>query len=283
MNLLHDAQTLRQHIADWKRQGLTVALVPTMGNLHQGHVSLVTRARQEADKVVTSIFVNPSQFGPNEDFDSYPRTLDADCDKLKQAGNDLVFAPTVEVMYPQPNLVWVDVEQLGDYLCGANRPGHFRGVCTVVSKLFNLVQPDVACFGQKDFQQLAIIRRMVSDLCFPVRIVGVPTARDDNGLALSSRNGYLSDKERIQAAFLHQLLQKLRLRILEGDYNHARSSQAAMQELTQNGFIPDYVSIMHATTLQPATPTDTHLVIALAAKLGGTRLIDNLVFDIERD
>lgn len=283
MNIVHDAQALRQHVNDWKKQGLTVALVPTMGNLHRGHLSLVEQAHKEADKVVTSIFVNPSQFGPNEDFDSYPRTFDADCDKLRSAKNNLVFAPSVEVMYPQPNLVWVDVEQLSDHLCGANRPGHFRGVCTVVSKLFNLVQPDVACFGQKDFQQLAIIRRMVDDLCFPVRIVGVATAREESGLALSSRNGYLSDNQRQQAAFLYQLLQKLRHNILKGNYNYSQLSQAAKQELTQHGFVADYVSIMNATSLQPATPADTQLVIALAAKLGSTRLIDNLVFDIERD
>src|SRR5690606_29472395 len=153
MQTCHDSSSLRAQVAEWKQAGLTVALVPTMGNLHAGHISLVERARQEADKVVVSIFVNPTQFGPGEDFASYPRTLDADSEKLAAAHTDLLFAPSVDVMYPRPNLTWVDIEQLGDSLCGANRPGHFRGVCTVVSKLFNLVQPDVACFGEKDFQQ----------------------------------------------------------------------------------------------------------------------------------
>lgn len=283
MRTCHDSQNLRTQVNEWKRQGLTVALVPTMGNLHAGHISLVERARQEADKVVVSIFVNPTQFGAGEDFSSYPRTLDADSEKLAAAHTDLLFAPSVEVMYPRPNLTWVDIEQLGEHLCGANRPGHFRGVCTVVSKLFNLVQPDVACFGEKDFQQLAIIRRMTEDLCFPIRIIGVPTYRADSGLALSSRNGYLSDSERSHAAHLQQLLQDLRQRILQGERDYTALETDAFRRLDADGFVPDYVSIMDAGDLTPAKPDDRHLLLALAARLGKTRLIDNLAFDIECD
>lgn len=281
MKTCHDSATLRAQVAEWKRAGLTVALVPTMGNLHAGHISLVKRAQQEADKVVVSIFVNPTQFGPNEDFASYPRTLDADREKLATAQTDLVFAPSVDVMYPQQNLAWVDIEQLGDTLCGAKRPGHFRGVCTVVTKLFNLVQPDVACFGEKDFQQLAILRRVTTDLCFPIRIIGVPTARADTGLALSSRNGYLTESERLHAAKLQQLLKSLRDRILQGERDYATLQAQATQQLNSDGFVVDYVAVMDANELKPAKNGDKYLLLALAAYLGKTRLIDNLSFNVE--
>jgi pantoate--beta-alanine ligase len=283
MRICHDSESLRACISDWKQQHLSVALVPTMGNLHAGHISLVDRAHREADKVVVSIFVNPTQFGPNEDFNSYPRTLGADCEKLDAAHTDLVFAPAVDVMYPRPNLTWVDIEQLGDTLCGANRPGHFRGVCTVVSKLFNLVQPDVACFGEKDFQQLAIIRRMTEDLCFPIRIVGVPTARAESGLALSSRNGYLNESEQLHAAKLRQLLQSLKAQIEAGNHDYAALQQNASQQLQEDGFRVDYISIVNPASLRPANENDTQLLLALAAWLGKTRLIDNLSLNIECD
>jgi pantoate--beta-alanine ligase len=229
---------------------------------------------------VASVFVNPTQFGPSEDFDSYPRTLDADSRQLAEAGCHLLFAPSVDEMYPEKNRTWVDVDDLGDYLCGASRPGHFRGVTTVVSKLLHIVQPDVACFGEKDFQQLAIIRRMVRDLFFPVEIVGVPTCREASGLAMSSRNGYLSDAEKAQAAEIHKVLQALKdeIRVQSGDYRALESKYS--QTLESKGFKVDYLSIANADTLAPATLPDRHLVIAVAAKLGSTRLIDNVSFTL---
>lgn len=274
---------VRQQVRNWRQAGLTIGFVPTMGNLHAGHISLVDEARRHADKVVASIFVNPTQFGPSEDFDSYPRTLEADSEKLAAAGCDLLFAPPVDEMYPEKNHTWVDVDELGDHLCGASRPGHFRGVSTVVSKLFNIVLPDIACFGEKDFQQLAIIRRMVQDLFFPVRIIGVATAREANGLAMSSRNGYLSATQREQAGAIHATLQALKARIEAGERDYPALVQAGTDQLTRAGFAVDYLSISHAGTLAPATSPDSHLLIAVAAKLGDTRLIDNVSLSIARD
>lgn len=281
MQTCHDREGLRAQIFNWRQAGLRIALVPTMGNLHAGHLSLVKRARQEADRVVVSVFVNPTQFGPNEDFDSYPRTLEADSRQLAEEGADLLFAPTAEVIYPQPNLTWVDIEALGDNLCGANRPGHFRGVCTVVTKLFNLIQPDVACFGEKDFQQLAIIRRLVADLCFPIRIVGVPTARDACGLAMSSRNSKLTPQQLEQAPQLQQCLQQMASLIKQGARDYGAQQAAFTTRLQQAGFDVDYINIMNADTLMPAESIDQHLLIALAAHLGSTRLIDNISLVIE--
>lgn len=281
MQTCHERDSLRAQISNWKQAGLSIALVPTMGNLHAGHLSLIDRARQEADRVVVSIFVNPTQFGPNEDFDSYPRTLEADSRQLAEAGADLLFAPTIEVMYPQRNLTWVDTESLGDTLCGANRPGHFRGVCTVVTKLFNLVQPDYACFGEKDFQQLAIIRRLVADLCLPLRIIGVPTARAASGLALSSRNGKLTPQQLEQAPQLQRCLQEMASLIKEGARDYSAQQAAFTARLQQAGFDVDYLNVMNVDTLAPAETADTHLLIALAAHLGSTRLIDNISLHIE--
>lgn len=283
MKTVHTIAETRQQVRDWRQAGLTIGFVPTMGNLHAGHISLVDEARRHADKVVASIFVNPTQFGPSEDFDSYPRTLDADSEKLAAAGCDLLFAPSVDEMYPEKNRTWVDVDDLGDHLCGASRPGHFRGVSTVVSKLFNIVLPDIACFGEKDFQQLAIIRRMVQDLFFPVRIIGVATAREANGLAMSSRNGYLSAAQKDQAGALYATLQALKARIEAGERDYPALVQAGTDQLTQAGFVVDYLSINHAGTLAPATSPDSHLLIAVAAKLGSTRLIDNVSLSIARD
>jgi pantoate--beta-alanine ligase len=283
MRTLHTIAEVRQQVRDWRQAGLTIGFVPTMGNLHAGHISLVDEARRHADKIVASIFVNPTQFGPSEDFDSYPRTLDADSEKLAAAGCDLLFAPSVDEMYPEKNRTWVDVDDLGDHLCGASRPGHFRGVSTVVSKLFNIVLPDIACFGEKDFQQLAIIRRMMQDLFFPVRIIGVATAREANGLAMSSRNGYLSAAQREQAGAIHATLQALKARIEAGERDYPALVQTGTDQLTQAGFAVDYLSINHAGTLAPATSPDSQLLIAVAAKLGTTRLIDNVSLSIARD
>lgn len=283
MRTVHTIAEVRQQVSDWRRTGLRVGFVPTMGNLHAGHISLVDEARRQADRVVASVFVNPTQFGPSEDFDSYPRTLEADSDRLAAAGCDLLFAPSVEEMYPEKNRTWVDVDNLGDYLCGASRPGHFRGVTTVVSKLFHIVLPDVACFGEKDFQQLAIIRRMTRDLFFPVEIIGVATAREANGLAMSSRNGYLSPDQKQQAGALYATLQDLKQRISGGERDYPALVKAGTDHLTRAGFAVDYLSISHADTLAPATSPDRHLVIAVAAKLGTTRLIDNVTLSIACD
>jgi pantoate--beta-alanine ligase len=283
MQTVHSIAALRQQIRGWRQANLKIAFVPTMGNLHAGHISLVETARQHADKVVASIFVNPTQFGPSEDFDSYPRTLDADSDKLAAGHCDLLFAPSIDEMYPEKNRTWVDVDDLGDYLCGASRPGHFRGVTTVVSKLFNIVQPDVACFGEKDFQQLAIIRRMTQDLFFPVEIITVATARESNGLAMSSRNGYLSAAQKAQAAELYAALKKLKGQIEAGERDYLALVKAVTEQLTQAGFSVDYLSVNSASTLAPATVADQHLVVAVAAKLGTTRLIDNISISIACD
>jgi pantoate--beta-alanine ligase len=232
--------------------------------------------------VVTSIFVNPTQFGANEDFGSYPRTLDADCKLLEPAGCDFVFAPSADEMYKNgrsQNTV-VTVAGLSEQLCGEHRPGHFAGVATVVSKLFNIVQPDIAFFGEKDFQQLAVIRRMTSELAFPITIVGVATERAEDGLALSSRNGYLSVAERTQAPAIYKVLCQLRDAILNGNREYTMLSEASVLHLQKLGFDPDYVSICRSDDLQPATAADDDLVILIAARLGQTRLIDNLAFKI---
>lgn len=282
MQTLHTIAEIRAQIGRWKHDGLRVGFVPTMGNLHVGHISLISAALQHADRVVASVFVNPTQFGPNEDFDAYPRTLADDQRQLAEAGCHLLFAPSVDEIYPEKNRTWVDVDDLGDYLCGASRPGHFRGVTTVVSKLFNIVQPDIACFGEKDFQQLAIIRRMAKDLFMPLEIIGVPTARNANGLALSSRNGYLSDAEKTQASALYRTLQQIKQRIEDGANDYSALLASASNELSQLGFSMDYLSIADAATLAPATANSNELVIAVAAKLGKTRLIDNVTFRIEQ-
>lgn len=276
MDIVHTIADLRQQVRDWRRAGLSVGFVPTMGNLHAGHISLICAARQQADRVVASIFVNPTQFGPNEDFDTYPRTLNADAEQLRSAQCDLLFAPSVDEIYPDKNLTWVDVDSLGDYLCGSRRPGHFRGVTTVVSKLLNIVSPDIICLGQKDFQQLAIIRRMVKDLFIPVQIIAVPTLREPNGLAMSSRNGYLSVEAKQQAAHINKVLQALSAVIQAGSNDYRALESEYLQTLETSGFNVDYLSIANADTLMPATSPDSHLVVAVAAKLGVTRLIDNV-------
>ena len=281
MQTVETISEVREQVRAWKAEGLRVGFVPTMGNLHIGHLRLVEAAREHCDRTVASIFVNPTQFGPGEDYDSYPRTLAEDQRRLDATGTDLVFAPSVEEMYPggEP-LTWVNVEGLDQYLCGASRPGHFRGVATVVTKLFNIVQPDLAAFGEKDYQQLAIIRRMVRDLCMPVEILGVPTERESDGLAVSSRNGYLSESERSLAPQLHQTLQQAREAILAGERNYPELCQRLSRTLEEQGFTVDYLDVVNAHTLAPAGPDDRHLVIAGAAWLGKPRLIDNLSLEI---
>jgi len=263
----------------WHRDCARVAFVPTMGNLHAGHLQLVDVARKKADRVVVSIYVNPLQFGANEDFDAYPRTLEADLEKLRQHGVDLVFTPTDETMYPEGRQQVTKVEvtsSLTAILEGAQRPGHFTGVATVVCKLFHITKPDLAIFGEKDLQQLRVIQRMVSDLNMPVEIHGEPTIREADGLAMSSRNQYLNPRERTIAPGLYAVLQATRERIRLKNVDLADLEQAAIMQLEQQGFNPDYVVIRHADSLlEASSPTDS-LVILAAARLGKTRLIDNL-------
>lgn len=249
-----------------------------MGNLHKGHATLVARAREHADKVVVSIFVNPLQFGPNEDFNTYPRTPIEDHALLDEYHADLLFAPEVSDMYPQnsqPHTV-VHVPELSEILCGAVRPGHFVGVATVVAKLFNIVQPDVALFGEKDYQQLAIIKRMAVDLCMPLQVIGVPTVRETDGLAMSSRNRYLNAEQRRLAPHIYAALNSVEKQLLQGQRNFSSLEQAADAQLRQAGFVPDYVSIRDADNLQLPTSQSRKLVVLTAARLGRARLIDNV-------
>lgn len=267
-----------------------LALVPTMGNLHDGHIALIKRAKQHANRVIASIFVNPSQFGPSEDFAAYPRTLAVDCAALEQAGCDAVFVPSVALMYPgltqsialagQSAATSVNVQGMSEILCGAIRPGHFRGVATVVAKLFNLVQPDVAIFGQKDFQQLLVIKTMARDLNFPVEIFAATTEREPNGLARSSRNQYLSESERETARVIYVTLLQMR-HSFEAGVEPVQIEQQAQQSLHQQGLVPDYATIRDAQTLDYANENSTSWVALIAARLGKARLIDNLSWSVK--
>ncbi|MGE8409217.1 MAG: pantoate--beta-alanine ligase [Pseudomonas sp.] len=283
MNTVKTVRELRAAVARARGEGKRIAFVPTMGNLHSGHAALVTKAAQRADFVVASIFVNPLQFGPNEDLDKYPRTLVADQEKLLQAGCHLLFAPTADEMYPDGMGVQtrVSVPHLSEGLCGASRPGHFEGVATVVSKLFNMVQPDLAVFGQKDFQQLAVIRALVRDLNMPIQIIGEPTVRADDGLALSSRNGYLSPEQRAAAPAVYRTLNQLAGAIRQGRHDYPALIAEGQQALVAAGFKPDYLEVRQALNLRPATAEDRDLVILVAAVLGSTRLIDNLHLNLD--
>ena len=261
----------------WRKTAGRVAFVPTMGNLHAGHLALVDAAHQHADKVVVSIFVNRLQFGQGEDFDAYPRTFEADCAKLEAAGVDVLFFPDERELYPRIKQDFnVEPPHIQNELCGAFRPGHFRGVATVVSKLFNIVQADVACFGKKDFQQLHVIRAMVDDLNMPIEIVPVDTGRAEDGLALSSRNGYLSPEERAEAPRLYRHLSAIRDALLSGDYRYAVLEKAAADDLTAHGWRVDYIEVRQADTLEIAHAGESRLVVLAAARLGRTRLIDNI-------
>ncbi|MGH8086236.1 MAG: pantoate--beta-alanine ligase [Lysobacter sp.] len=280
-----DLAALRERIAGWKRAGLGVALVPTMGNLHPGHHSLVELARERADRVVASVFVNPTQFGPNEDFSRYPRTPDADTAGLDAAGADLLWLPSVEVMYPHgpEAAVRIRVPGVTEVLEGAHRPGHFDGVATVVARLFNQVQPDVAVFGRKDYQQLAVIRYLVGDLAFPVELVAAPTLREADGLAMSSRNQYLSASERPVAAEIQRCLQAMR-EASQAGVPRVEVESTAAQRLAAAGFEVDYVVVRHPDLTEPdgePGPGVSGARVALvAARLGRTRLIDNLEFSL---
>jgi pantoate--beta-alanine ligase len=274
MQIIHTVKELRERLALEN----SVSFVPTMGNLHAGHLHLVELARQHGRCVVVSIFVNPLQFGANEDLASYPRTLQEDCAKLEAVGADVVFAPSEKEMYPVQQTLLVEPPPIANELCGVSRPGHFRGVATVVLKLFNIVHPQVAVFGKKDFQQLFIIRELVQQLNLPIEIVGGETMREANGLAMSSRNGYLSPAERTKAAELQSALQGVARHIREGNRDFAAIEAQAAAALTQSGWRVDYISIRAAHNLLPPTDADRHLVALGAARLGSTRLIDNLEF-----
>ncbi|GHC34792.1 pantoate--beta-alanine ligase [Aidingimonas halophila] len=284
MRTVREISELRQILTESRERGQIIGLVPTMGNLHDGHLALVGAARDRADIVVATIFINPMQFGPGEDLDTYPRTFEADREALETAGCDLVFAPSAESLYPRglASHTKVVVRGVSEGLCGASRPGHFDGVATVVSMLFNLVQPDLACFGEKDYQQLTVIRRLVTDLHMPIDIVGVPTVRATDGLALSSRNGYLNEPERRQAPFLYHTLVEART-ALEAGADMTATLDTARQQLAEAGFKAEYLELRQADNLEPVQSGTTHGVLLAAAHLGPARLIDNLAVRLPGD
>ncbi|EER8422687.1 TPA: pantoate--beta-alanine ligase [Escherichia coli] len=282
MLIIETLPLLRQQIRRLRMEGKRVALVPTMGNLHDGHMKLVDEAKARADVVVVSIFVNPMQFDRPEDLARYPRTLQEDCEKLNKRKVDLVFAPSVKEIYPNgtETHTYVDVPGLSTMLEGASRPGHFRGVSTIVSKLFNLVQPDIACFGEKDFQQLALIRKMVADMGFDIEIVGVPIMRAKDGLALSSRNGYLTAEQRKIAPGLYKVLSSIADKLQAGERDLDEIIAIAGQELNEKGFRADDIQIRDADTLLEVSETSKRTVILVAAWLGDARLIDNKMVEL---
>ena len=271
MTVLKHAAALR----DWRAQQTDVAFVPTMGNLHAGHLSLVKQAQTLAEKVLVSIFVNPLQFGPQEDFSRYPRTLDADLELLARAGVDAVFTPTVNDLYPVEQSCFIELPALAGELCGRSRPGHFRGVATVVMKLFHLAQPAIACFGKKDYQQLTVIRMMTEQFLMPIRIVGGETVRAPDGLALSSRNQYLNPAERAQAPQLYAELHLIAQQLQHGARDYKALEMAATHRLESSGWQVDYINVRNPALVIPA-PDTQHWVVLSAARLGQTRLIDNL-------
>ncbi|NWC11632.1 pantoate--beta-alanine ligase [Pseudomonas agarici] len=283
MNTVKTVRELRAAVARARCEGKRIGFVPTMGNLHAGHTALVTKAAQRVDFVVASIFVNPLQFGANEDLDKYPRTLAADQEKLLQAGCNLLFAPTVEEMYPDgmAGQTRVSVPHLSEGLCSSSRPGHFEGVATVVSKLFNMVQPDLVVFGQKDYQQLAVIRALVHDLNMPIQVIGEPTVRAADGLALSSRNGFLSETERAAAPVLYHSLSQIAGFIEQGERDYPKLLAEHTRLIESAGLRLDYLEIRHGLSLRPATAQDRDVVILVAAFLGTTRLIDNLHLSLD--
>jgi len=282
MQTFADISALREQIKQYKRDGRQVAFVPTMGNLHEGHLTLVRKARELADVVVVSIFVNPMQFERADDLNSYPRTLEDDCQKLSGENVDIVFTPTPEIMYPHglDNQTSVEVPGLSHMLEGASRPGHFRGVATVVTKLFNIVQPDVACFGEKDFQQLAVIRQMVDDLSLNLEVVGVPTVREMDGLAMSSRNNLLTLDERQRAPVLARTMRWISSAIRGGRHDYASIIEDAQDQLRAADLEPDEIFIRDSRTLQEVSEHTTQAVILMSAFLGKVRLIDNQTVDL---
>lgn len=284
MRVMHLIREVKEFVSEQKKAGWTIGLVPTMGYLHEGHLALINEAKKACDVVVVTIFVNPLQFGPAEDFERYPRDLDRDAALCRGAGVDLVFAPPVEEMYPRPACAFVEVQKLTDGLCGASRPGHFRGVATVVTKLFNTVQPDRAFFGQKDAQQVAVIKRMAEDLNLNLEIVTVPTVREPDGLAISSRNAYLSSEERRAATVLYRSLRLAEDLIRSGE----REAGAIIERMrAMIGREPlariDYVSIVDGETLGPLSALSGRFLIALAVFIGRTRLIDNFYLEVSEN
>ena len=281
MDIVTTIAEVRQKVGAARFAAKYIGFVPTMGALHAGHGSLISRAAEECDYVVVSIFVNPTQFGPHEDLEKYPRSFEADCESCKKLGAHLVFAPTAKEMYPQEQLTWVDTDKLTEGLCGAQRPGHFRGVTTVCSKLFNIVRPDFAYFGQKDAQQAVVIKRMVQDLNMPLEIRVCPIVREKDGLAMSSRNQYLTKEERKKALCLHASLQKCRELIEAGERNAAtlRTAMQGVYELPEVAV--EYIEIVDPETLQGLSELRTLSLVAVAAKVGSTRLIDNMIIDLK--
>lgn len=282
MLIIETIPLLRQQIRRWRQEGKRIALVPTMGNLHDGHMKLVDDAKSRADVVVTTIFVNPMQFDRPDDLTRYPRTLQEDCEKLNRRKVDLVFAPAPADIYPKglDSQTFVEVPGLSTMLEGASRPGHFRGVSTIVSKLFNMVQPDIACFGEKDFQQLAVIRKMVADMGYDIEIIGVPTVRAKDGLALSSRNGYLTAEQRKIAPGLHKVMQSLVDKLRAGERDTEEMLAIAATELNEKGFRSDDLQIRDADTLLELDVESKRAVVLMAAWLGQARLIDNIQVDL---
>jgi pantoate--beta-alanine ligase len=283
LKTIRDINTLHEVLQGFRHDGETVALVPTMGSLHQGHMGLVRLAGEYAERVVTSVFVNPTQFGPHEDFENYPRRFDTDRRRLSRGGVDIMFAPTHDEVYPfgVDNLTKVSVPGLSTILCGEQRPGHFDGVTSVVNRLFNMIAPDVAVFGQKDFQQLVIIRRMVADLHMPIKILASPTFREKNGLALSSRNGYLTDDERERAGELQATICACRDRYLAGERDLGVLCKDGFKRLVDAGFDPEYLTIRKSGDLALPDEDSRFLVVLAAARMGETRLIDNVLFEID--
>ena len=280
MKIITTVAEMKAQVAEWKAEGLTIGLTPTMGALHEGHMSLMERAVKECDRVVTSVFVNPIQFGPNEDYDNYPRDLEHDAAIAESKGVNVVFHPEPEEMYPKNYNTYVVMETLTDTLCGAKRPGHFRGVCTVVNKLFNIVQPDKAFFGQKDAQQLAIIRKMVLDLNFDIEIIGCPIIREEDGLAKSSRNTYLNTQERSAALCLSRAVRTGQQIIQTGmDAEQVLAAMRAVIEAEPLAKI-DYISMVDALTMQPVERVDRNVLVAMAVYIGKTRLIDNFSYEV---
>jgi len=276
------SESMREALGDWRRDDEHIALVPTMGNLHDGHLSLVTLAREHAERIVVSIFVNPTQFSEGDDFEQYPRTLERDRRRLKRVNADLLFVPDVDTMYPfgLDNATSVTVPVLTADFCGAFRPGHFDGVTSVVSRLFSIVQPDVAIFGQKDYQQQLVVRRLVEDLRVPLKIVSAPTKREDDGLALSSRNQYLSEEQRGVAPTLYSVLQGVGKDLQAGKRNFEELEGQAMAVLTDAGFDPEYIGIRRAENLEKPDRDNDEIVVLAAARLGNARLIDNIIVSI---
>jgi pantoate--beta-alanine ligase len=275
-------EELRALLIEWHQEGDRIALVPTMGNLHKGHLALVALAKEHAERVIVSVFVNPTQFGPGEDYAAYPRTLEKDALKLTHAGADVLFAPSVDVIYPNgvDDATSVNVPDLSAELEGASRPGHFAGVASVVCRLLNMCHPNVAVFGQKDYQQFVILKRMTEDLHLPVQLIAGPTERDANGLALSSRNSYLDKDQQMTAAVISQALHAVSTMLEDGNRDCMALEHSAMEQITAAGLVPDYVTIRDAADLSVPNEGSTHLVVLAAARLGAVRLIDNVLVEL---